>query len=382
MTRENENSRPSPGRRKRRHRGLWQIIYIAGTLAIIVLLGTGDPQLKTLFSGQLHLEGKWLWLCAAALAAFWFLQACGYAYLGRIVGAKTTFRTSLRITLYGEYYSAITPFASGGQPIQLAYYLRYGVNAAKASSILAMRYIGYISSVCACYLLSLLTGQGAILTNHPLILWLTIAGFIINALSIVAVGLLLLRASLVETIGYWAIRQLTKLKFLKGKREKWEAAFQKGMVEFSAAARCIRSNPARCLLAFLLLLLSVVCIFSTAYLVYRAMGLSSAAYGELFAMQVFLYLAVAFMPTPGAAGATEGGFYLFFALVFPKSLLYSAMLLWRLFTYYSQLLVGGVLVVAGELAALRDRHIKSKTGSETDASATSGSEKSETTPDN
>jgi len=98
---------------------------------------------------------------------------------------------------------------------------------------------------------------------------------------------------------------------------------------------------------------SVLCEFSVAYLVYRALGLTSEGYLALFSMQTFLYLAVSFAPTPGGAGATEGGFYLFFAMVFPQNVLFSAMLVWRLFTYYSQLILGAGFVVADELRSIR-----------------------------
>ena len=339
--------------RKARLKLIGQLTYIFGTLIFILILGGTDPQLNTLFTGKLPLDARWLTACALAMILFWTVQACGYAYIGRIVGVKLSYWANLRLTLFGEYYSAITPFSSGGQPIQLGYYRRYGVNAAKGSSILAVRYIGYVSSVCVLYLCAMFVNGSRILASFPLVFWLTAFGFAINFLSIVTVVLLLFRESLVRSTGVKIVRGLTRLPWFKTKREKWLAAFHRGMEEFSAAAECIRSHPLKCFIAFLILLISVLSEFSVAYLVYRALGLREASYFELLAMQVFLYLAVSFAPTSGATGATEGGFYLFFTMMFPKALLYGAMLLWRLFTYYSHLLVGGGLVVLDELGAIR-----------------------------
>lgn len=349
-----------PKKRKIKHKLLWQLGYIVLTLLLILLFGAFDPQLKTFLSGQLPIHGPWLLLCGGAMLGFWLFQAAGYTTIGKAVGAKTSYWMGIRITLYGEYYSAITPFASGGQPMQLAYYMRYGVGAAKATTILAVRYIGYISSVCVCYLATMLLGGWQILQSMPLMLWLTVAGFVVNFLSIAVVWLLLRRPQLVRRLGQWLLGKLTRLPFLHGRQEKWEAGFEKWMQEFRIAAECIRNRPMPFLFAFLLMLLSVICLFSIAYLVYRALGLAQASFTDLFAMQLFLYLAAAFMPTPGAAGAMEGGFYLFFALVFPNELLYSAMILWRLLSYYSQLLVGGGFVVTGELCDIYRRHQQSK----------------------
>lgn len=344
-----EHRQPRPGK------PLWQLGYIFGTLALVLVLGGSDPQLNTLFSGTFPVNAAWLWGCAAAIVCFWLLQALAYAAISGMVGAHASLWNHLRITLVGEYYSAITPFASGGQPMQIAYYKRYGIGAAKASSILAVRYIGYISAICVCYLLAVCVDGSRILHDFPLVFWLTALGFVINFASIVMVIVLLLRASLVQRVGRFTINLLTKLPGLRTQQEKWQTAFQKGVTEFASAAEAIRRSPWRCLLAFGLMLLSVFCMFSLAYLVYRALGLTQSSYGVLFSMQLFLYLSVSFVPTPGASGATEGGFYLFFSMVFPKNVLYGAMLLWRLFTYYTNLLAGGLLVIIGELRVFRLR---------------------------
>ncbi len=343
------------GKPPRKRSLLWQLLYILVTLVVLLWLGTNDAQLTALLSGGLPIQRQWLVYCALAMLGFWLLQAFAYQYIGRIVEARASFWTSLRITLFGEYYSAITPFASGGQPMQIAYYRRYGVNAAKAAMILAVRYVGYISAICVCYIVSVSVSGARILAAHPLVFWLTAFGFVINFASIVMVATLLLRSSFVQRVGLWLIGRITRIRPLAAKRDKWSEAFLKGMEEFTLAAECIRNNPMRCLLAMGMMLASVFCIFSVAYLVYRALGLSQSGYFDLFAMQLFLYLAASFAPTPGATGATEGGFYLFFAMVFPQNLLYSAMLVWRLFTYYVHLLIGGLLVVADTLGGIRRR---------------------------
>lgn len=338
---------------KRRRKQLWQFVYIFGTLALLIVLGVANPELAPLFHGTLPVRSGWMLLCGVAMLLFWFLQSCVYAHSAKMIGAHISFWRSVRVMMFGEYYSAITPFASGGQPMQLGYYKRYGVSAANASSILAVRYIGFVSSICLSYLAALVLEGSRILSEHPVIFWLTAMGFAVNLFSIVMVALLLFRASLAHGLGKWVIRMLTKIRPFQGKREKWEVGFENGMEEFTAAADCIRSHPWQCAFGLLLSIASVICQFSVSYFVYRGVGLSGASYWKLFSMQIYLYLAVSFAPTPGATGATEGGFYLFFAMLFPEPLLYSAMLLWRLFTYYSNLLLGAGLVIWDELQAMR-----------------------------
>ena len=337
----------------RKSKQIWQFVYIFATLAIIVALGVANPELAPLFHGELTVDGFWLALCGAAMLGYWLLQACVYGYAGRMVGAPTSFLRSVSVTLFGEYYSALTPFSSGGQPMQLGYYRRYGVSLPKATSILAIRYIGYLGAVCLCFLTAFALEGRHILATFPLVFWLTTLGFAVNAFTLVMVVLLMIKPAMARSIGAWCIRTITRVRFLQKKREKWLAAYEHGIEEYTAAVACVRSHPGQCVVTLLLSLASVVSQFSVTYFVYRAVGLTEATYAQLFSMQIYLYLAVSFAPTPGASGATEGGFYLFFAMLFPKTLLYSAMLLWRIFTYYSTLLVGAGMVIANEVRALR-----------------------------
>lgn len=337
--------------RKSRH--IWQYVYIVATLAIIIVLGIANPELAPLFHGELPVDAFWLSLCGAAMLCYWLIQSCVYAYTGRMVDARISFWRNIRVMMFGEYYSALTPFASGGQPMQLGYYKRYGVSLPKASSILAVRYIGYVSSICVCFTVAYLLEGRRVYAEHPVVFWLTLLGFAVNLFSLVMVALLLLKPAMASSIGSRLIRLITRIKPLQRKREKWLASYQHGIDEYALAAECVRKSPLQCVVVMLMSLASVACQFSVTYFVYRAVGLNEAGYWQLISMQIYLYLAVSFAPTPGATGATEGGFYLFFNMLFPQSMLYSAMLLWRLFTYYTNLLFGAALVVSDELRAMR-----------------------------
>ena len=85
--------------------------------------------------------------------------------------------------------------------------------------------------------------------------------------------------------------------------------------------------------------------------IYHAFGLSGASDGWIFTLQTLLFIAAAFVPLPGAAGAQESGFVVFFHGVFPESDLAAAMLCWRFFTYYFLLIVGFAMsALAGKRA--------------------------------
>ncbi|MEA5145907.1 MAG: hypothetical protein VB041_07715, partial [Candidatus Limiplasma sp.] len=95
-----DQSQEKPRRRKKIS---WQLLYILATLIVLLILGGSDAQLAALFSGGLPIQRLWLVLCALAMIGFWLFQTFSYQYIARIVEAKTSLWTSLRITLLGEY---------------------------------------------------------------------------------------------------------------------------------------------------------------------------------------------------------------------------------------------------------------------------------------
>jgi len=53
------------------------------------------------------------------------------------------FKESFKVTLIGQYFNSITPFASGGQPMQLYALIKQGLGAGKSASALMIKFILY-----------------------------------------------------------------------------------------------------------------------------------------------------------------------------------------------------------------------------------------------
>ena len=79
--------------------------------------------------------------------------------------------------------------------------------------------------------------------------------------------------------------------------------------------------------------------------VYHAFSLTGASYGQLTTLGIMLYTSAAYTPLPGASGAQEGVFALYFAQIIPDGIRVMALLLWRFFTYSLSLIVGAVVTV-------------------------------------
>ena len=91
---------------------------------------------------------------------------------------------------------------------------------------------------------------------------------------------------------------------------------------------------------------------SVAYCTYRGFGLRGVPFWQVTGTQVLLYIGASCFPMPGASGASEGTFYLAFSPLF-GSYLTTAMLIWRLASYYLTIVLGYIAVVAERVAPRR-----------------------------
>jgi len=92
---------------------------------------------------------------------------------------------------------------------------------------------------------------------------------------------------------------------------------------------------------FLLSMAQTVCLMLVPVLVYRALGLSGTPWYHLLTVACMLFVSASYTPLPGASGAQEGGFLLYFRGLMPEGTISIALLVWRFMTYYLCLLVGG-----------------------------------------
>ena len=72
----------------------------------------------------------------------------------------------------------------------------------------------------------------------------------------------------------------------------------------------------------------------------------------MLTLSCLLFVSASYTPLPGASGAQEGGFLLYFRGIFREGTIGRGLLVWRFFTYYL-FLIAGVFAVLYERVLLR-----------------------------
>lgn len=326
---------------KERTKNIINFSLIFGTLALVLLISAGDQDIGAAFHALGSIHMRWVILCILCFLGFLLFDAASIWFFLRRNECKISFAYALFVTITGQYYSNITPGASGGQPMQIYYLHKQGVPIGIGTSALVVRFFSFQ------FMLSVLTalfwiGNPAFLTAQVGDkMWVFLVGFIYNCVMVSGLLLLAFKKRIVGAAMKFIIRIGSKLHLVRNP-ESTKAKWFESLDTFHASIQMLRRRPLDFFLQLALGALQLICFMTVTYFVYVGLGLREANYGQLVTMHLAEYCAAAYTPLPGASGAQEGVFNWFFGDLFPGELLLAALLLWRFFTYYLSLIIGAL----------------------------------------
>ncbi len=334
----------------------WTLIYIALNIIIIALIGILDPELKDIGKIFYSVKSGWLTNAIVFMLLFWLMDGIILNYTVNVIYQPKGLWSCLKVAIIGQYYNAVTPFASGGQPMQIYYMGKMGVPGGSASSILMVKFLVY-QVVLSLFSVVAFAWKGRfIFNNNPLVFWFSVVGFIINAGAVVLLLLLSFNKGIVRTLVFRTIDLLKIIRLIRDP-EKVKDRLKAHVEDFHEGIKLMRGNVKAMLIMGLMTALQLTFFFSITFFIYRALGLEGEKWANLVFIQSLLYLAVSFVPTPGATGASETGFIAFFRFFFPSQLIFVSMLMWRVITYYLNILAGVIIILFDSIKVMASREI-------------------------
>lgn len=335
----------------KKKRSLFSIIYISLTIIVIAAILIFGTSLKDIGDALKNFKIWWLVACIGALLLYWFTDALLLHDITAYMYKRESLFQSMKVGIIGLYYSALTPSSTGGQPMQVIYMRRNKIPVGTATCIVCIKFVVYELSLCTIYIIGMLIRGVDYYYNNNEAFWLAVLGFVINLVAVFFIILTIVNKKLVLKLGNWLIRLLSRIKIIKKKEQTLEN-FANTIDDYHTAASYISRYKLRALGSYLISALNLAFLFVIPYLIYLSFGLTQYSIFDIFIMEAFLFLAVSFFPLPGAAGASEGGFMLFFGPFFGAATLVG-MLIWRFLTYYLMLIVGSLVVVFDEVFSIR-----------------------------
>ncbi|HHU62593.1 MAG TPA: flippase-like domain-containing protein [Clostridiales bacterium] len=319
------------------------LIYLIINIAIIIVIGALDPHITDFPKIFAQIKVSWIMITLAATVGCWIMDGLLLKYSVGAIREHKSFLKYMKISIIGHYYHSVTPMATGGQPVQVYYMTKIGIPAGCASSAMAIKFLVY-QAVLSVYSITAFILKGSFMIGYSKILFnASVVGLCISIGSVILVYSLSINEGIVKKMVFGMLKFLGKIRVIKDVEAARENIVHH-IEDFSKSIRMVRGNYKALLLLVLFTVIQMTLNFSITYFVYRAFGLQQETWFNILFVQAFLYAGISYFPTPGASGASEGGFYSLFKLFFFSDVIFASLLLWRFFTYYINIIVGLIAI--------------------------------------
>ncbi len=288
-----------------------------------------------------QLNGRWILAAFLCMLAYWGYESLALHAITAFLHQNQRFRDSLKVTMIGQFFNSVTPFASGGQPMQLYVMTKDGVKASHAGSILVIRFLFY-NIVLVGYSFAALLAAPFYESYSPQLYALVIVGFAVRAAFVAAIVLFSWNRSATRAVLVSMLAVLKRLKLVKD-LEKTEEKVICYLSMFHDNIVIFRHNRGLIAKVTVLTVLQLAHFFSIPYCIYRSFGFNSSTLWDMVAAQAFVTSLMTLVPLPGAAGGAEGSFFLLFKKFFSATTIMPALLVWRIVTYYSCIGLGSLV---------------------------------------
>lgn len=259
---------------------------------------------------------------------------------------------ALKFTFICFLFSALTPAASGGQPVEIYYMNKEGISTPSATMAMMLQLCGVQISV-------LLVGIFCVIINPSILsggmVWLFILGVVLNSIVLAFMFVGIFSKKITKKLVNLAIKilKLVRVKNIDKKKKKIE----EGLSQYNESAVFIKTHKIEFFKSIVRVFIQVLISHSIPFFVYKAFGLNGYGYLELLSAQAVLYIMVCSIPLPGSIGVSETVFLKLFGGIFGELVLSSAMLINRFVSFYFFVLVSTIVVV---INAIKTKDVKSK----------------------
>lgn len=278
-----------------------------------------------------------------------------YFIINKTVLGRCRPREAFKTNFLGKYYDAVTPFGTGGQPMQIFYLSSKGISGGNATAIPVIKY--YTSVV-----VWILIGAGLMIagtatgvfdlvpesgTSEVGIKLLQITGWVgigINLIIPLFVTLFLLLPKAMHKLTAGIVHLGKKMKIVKDEEKTCAKAF-KVVDDFKVSFKTMATTPLNLIALILTSVIEVTATFAVPFFVMKAFSCEVDAYLlPVLALNAFATFGASFVPTPGNSGAVENIGAIAFSLVAGGAVAWSV-LVWRFGVYYVYIIIGIIMTL-------------------------------------
>jgi len=338
-------------------------LFIVLCMAAVFYIAFSNTDLKDAWEAINQIKIGWLGALFLCWAVYTFFDGMNYwCYLNH-QGFKISIGRAVNVALIGFYYSNITPGAAGGQPMQVNSMRKAGIPVGYGTMAVTIRFITNQMMTSIITLVLFLMNRPFVYQQLGDAIWFVRIGWLINFAAVPLVLLAAFKRNWIQKFSEFLINKLEKIHIVRNK-EITISKVTEVLDTYHTALRDLMHSPGQILLQFACSTASLMGLFSTVIFVYHAFGMSGTPWYQLLTLGSLLFISASYTPLPGASGAQEGGFLLYFKGIFKEGTIGLALLIWRFFTYYLFLIVGMFTVLLEKIILRREAAKRKKEAEE------------------
>ncbi|MCM0583051.1 flippase-like domain-containing protein [Weissella diestrammenae] len=292
------------------------------------------------FIQSIH-TANWWWLLVAlgAMIVYLLLEAVVVKIFVDTEHEKISWRAAIRVPLVEQLGNGITPFATGGQPMQMIALAQAGIDIGRSGSILLMKFVVYQGMIVINFVIALLIGFNYIADKLNQMALLVIIGFLIHFAVIVTLLLVMYWPAFTDRL---TTLILAPVKWFNPKKhEQWLATTREKIDNFHAESYRMSRRWGAMGKAIGVTFVQLALYYAIPYFILLALGQTHASFIFVMSLHILIVMVISLFPIPGGAGGAEASFSMLFSSFLPNAAtLVLAMLIWRLITYYFGMFAG------------------------------------------
>ena len=336
-------------------------LFIALSITAVFLIAFSNEDLTNAWDAIKQMNLTWLACIFACWLIYTVCDGMNYWFYLRGQGFRISFGRAVNVALIGFYYCNITPSSAGGQPMQVNSLRKAGIPVGYGTMAVTLRFITNQTMTSLIALVLYFLNRDFVHQQLAGAIWLVRVGWLINFAVVPLVLLAAFKRNWVQKFAEMLIGGLARLRLIR-KKEAAVSKVTEVLDTYHTALLDLIHSPGQILLQFACSTIGLLALFGTTVFVYYAFGMSGTPWYQVLTISCLLFVSASYTPLPGASGAQEGGFLLYFRDIFRDGTIGLALLIWRFFTFYIYLIVG-VFTILLEKVILRREARKKKNSS-------------------
>ena len=326
------------------------VLLILLTFYIIFKNNNIEDIISTIYS----LNIKYIILAIICSFTFTICEGINIGRCLKIMNYNVKFKTSIKYAIVGLFFSSITPSSSGGQPMQVYYMHKDGIEISHSSLAILINLASFQFVTVTMAIIGYISQHKLLINNLGNIKYLIAFGVILNFLVMLAILIAIFSKRFVGKLIDFISFVLIKIKYKKVDRFIDFALCQ--IKEYRNSAKYLKENKITIFKIILTTVIQIVLFFSIPFCIYKAFDLSGHSLFTVVMLQSILFISVSALPLPGAVGVSESAFIMIYKTLFPYSFLSSAMLVSRGISFYLLVFLGGIIIATIDLLNIKSNN--------------------------